>query len=397
MKVIHTIPYFLPAKAFGGPIYSTYYLCKELKERGHEVIILTTDILTPNEQQKDFLKEESIDGIKVKRFKILAGFMSYYFTPKIIKSLLSEKPDIIHAHGYRNFQADAVAFSSKLKGIPFVLHPKGMAIPEAALARGNKLGHLIYRAYDFSTMRFTLRQADKLIAATKYEKNLLERIKFLKGKIEVIPHGVDTKKFKKNEATEFRSKYDIKGKILLYVGRIDRGKNIKSLLRAASQLQKNQDLTPVLVGGELASTQIKTGYYKKELVEYSEKIGLKNVVFTGALDDKDLIDAYSAADIFVNPSISKAENFGLTNLEAAACSLPVVAGPVGVAPELLKENEWLLFKDEEELADILDKLMEDETLRRKIGGELREKVKEDYTWSRAAEQIERVYEEAISQ
>lgn len=396
MKIIHTIPYFFPAKAFGGPIFSTYYLCKELVKRGHEVILLTTDILTPKERQRDFLKEELIDGIAVKRFKILTNFMSYYVTPEIINSFLLEKPDIIHTHGYRNFQADAAAICSKLKSIPLVLHPKGMAIPEAAQERGSKIGNVIYRAYDFATMRFTLRQASKLIATTKYEKNLLERNNFLRGKVKVVLHGVDTKKFKKNEASEFRSKYDIQGKILLYVGRIDRGKNIKSLLRAASQLQENQDLTPVLVGGELASTQIKTGSYKKELIEYSEKIGLKNVVFTGGLYDKDLIDAYSAADIFVNPSISKAENFGLTNLEGAACSLPVVASSVGVAPDLLKEYEWLLFKDEEELADILDKLMEDETLCIKTGGELRKKVEREYTWDKVAEKTEKVYESLLA-
>jgi glycosyltransferase involved in cell wall biosynthesis len=395
MKVIHTIPYFLPAKVFGGPIYSTYYLCKELKERGHEIVLLTTDILTPGERQKDFLKEESIDGIKVKRFKILTNFMSYYFTPEIIKSLLSEKPDIIHAHGYRNFQADAAAICSRLRGIPLVLHPRGMAIPEAAQERGSKIGNLIYRGYDFATMRFTLRLADKIIATTEYEKELLERNNFLRGKLEVVPHGVDAKRFKKN-AGDFRDKHDIQGKILLYVGRIDRGKNIEALLRVASQLQ-SRDLTLVLVGGELASTQIKLGSYKKELIEYSEKLGLENVVFTGGLYDQDLIAAYSAADIFVNPSISRAENFGLVNLEAASCSLPVVAAPVGVAPELLRGHEGLLFNTEEELADILGKLLEDEDLCRKIGGELRKKVEEEYTWSRAAERVEKVYEEILSQ
>lgn len=395
MKIIHTIPYFLPAKAFGGPIYSTYYLCRELVKRGHEVKIFTTDILAPKKRQMDFLKEEYIDGIKVERFKIFSEFMSYYFTPRMIRPVLSEKPDVIHVHGYRNFQADIAALGSKIRGTPFVLHPKGMAIPEAAKERGSNLGNLIYRVYDFFTFGLTLKQASKLIATTQYEKNLLERSNFLGGKIEVIPHGVDTKKFKKNEASEFRDKHNIQGKILLYVGRIDRGKNIEALLRAAGQLQESQDLTLALVGEELASTQIKTGLHKKDLIEYSEKIGLKNVIFTGGLHDEDLIATYSAADIFVNTSISRAENFGLTNLEAAACSLPVVASPVGVAPDLLKEHEWLLFNTEEELVDILGKLLEDADLRRQIGGELRKKVGREYTWDKVAEKTEKVYKSLL--
>jgi glycosyltransferase involved in cell wall biosynthesis len=120
-----------------------------------------------------------------------------------------------------------------------------------------------------------------------------------------------------------------------------------------------------------------------------------NIVFTGGLYGDDLIDAYADADVFVNPSL--VENFGLVNLEAASCSLPVVAVPVGVAPELLRGHEGLLFNTEEELTDILGKLLEDEDLCTKIGGELRKKVEEEYTWSRAAERVEKVYEEILSQ
>lgn len=398
VKILHTIPYFLPSKAFGGPIWSTYHLCKEMVKRGHEITLLTTHVLTPDKNQKEFLENEVMDGITVKRFRIRARFMSYYITPRLIRDSISESADVIHAHGYRNFQTDAAALLSKVRKLPFVLQPRGMGIPEAAAERGNKLGDVIYKAYDICTMRFPLIVADRIIATTKFEKDLLEELN-LKNKIEVIPHGVDTNTFKKDErlSSEFREKYNIDSDMILYTGRVDRGKNIKALLKAVSQLNENSNLTLVLVGEELASTQISSKSYERDLVEYSEKLGLNNVVFTGGLYNQDLISAYSAADIFVNPSISKAENFGLVNLEAAACSLPVVASPVGVAPELLKEHEELLFNTEEELTNILDKLLNDEILRKKIGGELRKKVGGDYTWSRTAERTERVYEEVLSQ
>src|SRR3990172_108644 len=121
--------------------------------------------------------------------------------------------------------------------------------------------------------------------------------------------------------------------ILLYVGRLDPGKNITALLRAASEL-KDKDLTVVLAGEEVSSTQLGRQNMKKDLSEYAHKVGLKNLVFTGGLYETDLTAAYSAADIFINPSVSKAENFALVNLEAAATELPVIAAPVGVAPDL---------------------------------------------------------------
>lgn len=395
MKIVHTIPYFLPSRAFGGPIYSTYYLCRELVKRGHEIVLLTTGISASRDGQKDFLKEESIDGIKVKRLNIFSSFMSYYITPGIFKYLLSENPDIIHAHGYRNFQVDASAVCSLLKRTPLVIHPRGMAIPTAAAERESKIGNFIYRAYDLATMRFSLRQANKIIATTRYEKTLLRQLNFVKEKIVVVPHGVDVDKFKRNGemGRKFRERYGIKGRILLYVGRIDKGKNIKTLLEAASSLEKCP--TIIIAGEELPSTQIAYSSFKNDLIAYSKKLGLKNVIFTGGLYEGDLLAAYSAADVFVNPSISKAENFGLVNLEAAACSLPVVAAPVGVAPDLLEEHKQLLFNDVEELANTLIRLFGDENLRRSIGRGLRRKVEKEYSWDKAAEMVEKVYFELI--
>lgn len=309
----------------------------------------------------------------------------------MLHRMLAEKADIIHANGYRNFQADVSAICSFLKKTPLVLHPMGMAIPTAAIERGSRVGNIIYRAYDLATMQFSLRKANKIIATTRYEKKLLSQLNFLKEKIEVVPHGVDVEKFKRDEekGQQFRERYCIEGKVLLYVGRIDKGKNIEALLRAARAIKEK--ISIVIVGEEVPSTQIRISSFKDILAKYSKKLGLGNVIFTGGLYGEDLIAAYSAADIFVNPSMSKAENFGMVNLEAAACSLPVVAASVGVAPDLLRDNRELLFTSERELVKILSRLLEDEDLCKKIGKELRRKVEMEYSWSEVAENVEKIY------
>lgn len=391
MKIVYVIPYFLPSRAFGGPVNFAFHIYQEMQKKGHELVVYTSNIGNYNKIQKKFNKDEIVAGIHIRRVKILAKFMSYYFTPTLFKELLSEKTDIVHCHGYRNFQVDCATLCSKLKKIPVVLHTHGMGISTAAKERGNKFGNFIYSFYDLATMRFALRAADKIIATSNFERKLLEEdISFIRGKIEVIPHGVDATYFQKNErlSEEFRKKYNINGKTLLYVGRVDKGKNIEAMLKAASGFK---GINIVVVGSEFPSTSIGAASYKKEIKKLASKLKL-NVIFTNGLYDEELIAAYSAADIFVNPSISKAENFGLVDLEAAACSLPVVAAPVGVAPDLLKEREWLLFNTEKELANILSRLLGDESLCRKTGEELKKKVEREYTWSMVAEKIERVYE-----
>jgi glycosyltransferase involved in cell wall biosynthesis len=399
MKLVHVIPYFLPSIAFGGPIFTTYYLCRELVRRGHEVVLLTTNVLDSSRFEKDFKREEVMDGILVRRYPVAMRFMSYYLTPGIIRGIMGEDAEIIHGHGYRNFQVDAGALCSWLKGMPFVLHPRGMASPGAAKERGSTLGEVIYRSYDAATRGFAIRRAGRIIAASEFEKEQLMRRRIPPKRIRVVPHGVDAGAFQRNHelGEAFRKKFGIDGWLILYAGRIDRGKNLAALLRACSSLQeKFKDLHLALVGGEMPSTQIGRASIREDLREYALKLGLENLVFTGSLRNEELVGAYSAADVFVNPSVSRAENFGLVNLEAAACSLPLVASPVGIATALLEEHDWLIFNDQHGLEKAMERLLDDEGLRKRIGRELRRKVTEEYTWARSAERVEKLYQKLLA-
>lgn len=371
---------------------AAYELSEALVKKGHEVHVFTTNMSDQNDKQKDFVKEEDINGIHVKRMNVFLKFMSYFITPALITRLIDEEFDIIHAHGYRNFQTDIAALVSLPKKKPLVINLHGMFAKNVASERGFERGQRIYDIYDFITRTFSLRTAKVLIANSQFEYDLIPKFK---DKTHIIPLGVEFKKYQDREKGHFRRRYGIGNEtIILYVGRISRGKNIEALIKAFKTVSMKHDAKLIIVGEELPSVHTER-IYRDTLIELARNYGVdKNIVFAGGLYGDDLLDAYADADVFVNPSL--AENFGLTNLEAAAYSLPVVASSVGVAPELLKENEWLLFKDEEELADILDKLMEDETLCIKTGGELRRKVEREYTWDKVAEKIEKVYESLLA-
>jgi glycosyltransferase involved in cell wall biosynthesis len=401
MKILHSLSYFLPARAFGGPISSTYFLCRELARRGHEVTLFTTNLLAPGKVQRRYPREEVMDGIRVVRFGVPFTFLSYFPAPSMLPSLLKVEADILHAHGFRNFHTDSLGLASLLRGIPLVLHPRGMAVPSAGRERGSQRADRIYRAYDFVIGNRLLKQAERVIATTLHERDQLATLPPLQGKIEVLPHGVDTDLYRRDAelGERFRERYGIDGLLLLYVGRIDLGKNLEALLRVFSRLQKTRDsITLVLVGEEVASTAASPKRYRSFLEDFARRLGIpeERILFTGGLYGEDLLSAYSAADLFINPSISRAENFGLVNLEAAACELPVIAGPAGVAPDLLEEFPEFLFRSEEGLFQALEGLLTDEAFLRRVGKRLRKKAERDYSWPEVASRLEDLYREVCS-
>ncbi|MBT9151423.1 MAG: D-inositol 3-phosphate glycosyltransferase [candidate division WS2 bacterium] len=107
---------------------------------------------------------------------------------------------------------------------------------------------------------------------------------------------------------------------------------------------------------------------------------------------------YNAADVFCLPSTST-ESFGIVNLEAMTCGVPIVASKIGGVPDVVKDGENGLLvqpKDYEALADAIIYLLENEDERERMGKNGREKV-ESYSWERIAEETEKVYSSLMRQ
>jgi D-inositol-3-phosphate glycosyltransferase len=119
-------------------------------------------------------------------------------------------------------------------------------------------------------------------------------------------------------------------KTALAVGRLEPVKGFDLLLRAAALVDGNEDFMMVIVGGDNSSGD--RGAALKSLT--AELKLVDKVVFAGRVDYERLPLYYNAATVTVIPSCY--ESFGLVALESLACNTPLVAGPVGVIPELLK-------------------------------------------------------------
>jgi glycosyltransferase involved in cell wall biosynthesis len=119
------------------------------------------------------------------------------------------------------------------------------------------------------------------------------------------PLGVDLAQFDP-EVPPHEAMIDLPRPILLNVGRVAVEKNIEAFLDLDVPGSK------VVVGGGPALEKLRTRY--------------PDVLFLGAKHGQELASTYAAADVFVFPS--RTDTFGLVNIEALACGLPIAAYPV---------------------------------------------------------------------
>jgi glycosyltransferase involved in cell wall biosynthesis len=167
---------------------------------------------------------------------------------------------------------------------------------------------------------------DCVIATSPAEFADLRQLISHRGRIKVIPCGINTKHFGSVTRKAAREQLDIAAdeRIILYVGRCDRRNGIETLIEACAQL--TQPFRLYLVDG--SRTGGEDSQEQQRMRDLVSELGLQDVtVFTGRISQTDLPPYYAAADVCVIPSYY--EPFGLVALEAMAAGTPVIASGVG--------------------------------------------------------------------
>lgn len=248
--------------------------------------------------------------------------------------------------------------------------------------------------------RRLLRQADRIIAATQAEVAQIQWLyREATDRVVVVPPGVDTSRFYPidvDEAKEFVGIPDDM-RMVLYVGRIESLKGIDTLLGAVRSMIEDGsfDRHPfcvVIIGGNWEDPEDERTDEMKRLLEIRKRHETDDVItFLGKRDQDTLQYYYSAAEVVVVPSYY--ESFGLVALEAMACGTPVVASETGGLAFLVKDGETgfhVPAGDSEALAEKLNSLLEDESLRARLGEQAAEYAKQ-YDWSVITDQMLDVY------
>jgi glycosyltransferase involved in cell wall biosynthesis len=235
-------------------------------------------------------------------------------------------------------------------------------------------------------------KATLIVTISRYSQSkILEHYGIGADRVRIIANGVDTKKYKPSDSAAPRQQFGLgKEPCVLFVGSFIHRKGLPFLVDAAEKIVREQAKTKFLMVGD--------GPLKGWLLDTLRKKNIvQNFVFLGTLQEDKLIDAYNAADVFVLPSIQEGQ--GIVLLEAQACGKPVVAFNVGGVKEAVRHNEtgFLLESGNTDgLAGKLLELLENDTLRKKMGDAGPRFVTENYTWDLCAQRMLETYKEALA-
>lgn len=358
MKIIVVTDNYYPN--VNGSSYFAQRLAFYLKKHGQEVYALCPSRTLHDEIfEHEGVKIYGIRSMPLERMRVALP-LGAIITKKIEKIIKEIKPDVIHIQDHFAVSRKAVNIAKKLH-IPVI--GTNHFMPE-------NLVHYLHLPPSFENFVKNMlwkyfaviyKRLNAVTTPTHKAASLLKDVK-LKNNVIVMSNGIDLTKFKyANNGAYLREKYNIPNKpILLYVGRLDKEKNLDKVIRALKNVVKKTPVHLVIAG---------VGAETKNLKKLVKDLGMENdVTFTGFVEDKDLPDLYTIADVFINAGIAELQS--IVTMEAMATGLPVIGANVMALPELISHNEnGFLFEhgDIEKIAQYIKKLFTDPELRKKMG------------------------------
>ncbi|MDP8200854.1 MAG: glycosyltransferase family 4 protein [Candidatus Tenebribacter burtonii] len=218
---------------------------------------------------------------------------------------------------------------------------------------------IIYQLLQSIAFRF----ADLLIAVDKNTKDYyVRKYPSIKNKIKLIPIAVDTDKFFPMDSEMIRKKYHFskKDKIIIFVGRIEKEKNVKFIIDSFVHVQKKIGNVKLLLVG--------SGRQEEEYKAYVSQKGIKDVFFKGEVANEIIPELLNCADVFAFSSLY--EGSPTVIKEALACNIPIVSVNVGDVKSMINDLDGC-FLAERDITDFSSKLINILNNRGKFAGRKR--------------------------
>ena len=279
--------------------------------------------------------------------------------------------DIIHTHDW--LTAEAGIQAKKISDKPHVMHVHATEFDRS----GDNLNQ---RVYDME--RRGMENADRVIAVSELTKKMIMKYYGVpEWKIDVVHNAVQPN-FSAYHKKHHLNKSD---KIVLFLGRMTMQKGPDYFLRMAKRVLEVIKKVKFIMAGD--------GDMMNQIVNMSAELGIeRNVLFSGFLKGDEISKAYSAADLYVMPSVS--EPFGITPLEAIKHGTPVLISKQSGVSEVIKNALRVDFWDIDEMANKVIAALQypalANTLREHSAKEL-----DKISWKKQAEHITKTYNKAI--
>lgn len=373
MKIGLVCPYNI---AKGGGVQEIIFAMQaELKQRGHDVFIITPQ---PRDYDTEEAKHENI---------IFVGTATDFNSPlhttiqvsaglnDSIDSMLEEHQfDILHFH-----------------------EPWVPVLSRQILTRSNAINVATFHANIPKTMMS--RTVVKVV--TPYTKSVLKYIHeftavsdaaaeyvctLTDAPIAIVPNGIDLTKFK----APARRSDKRKDKTIFFVGRLENRKGVKYLLQAFHLLQEKDPRVSLIIAGD--------GPEREKLEMLVDDLEIKNVTFAGYISEKEKQKYLRTADLFCAPALY-GESFGVVLLEAMASGLVTVAGNNPGYSTVMQGLGALSLvdpKDSAEFARRLHLLLNEADLRKLWRTWAADEITQ-YSYPNVVSQYEEIYQQALKQ
>jgi len=363
MKVLHVYKDYYPV--LGGIENHIRLLCTELaKDKNFEVTVLVTN--TAHRSKIDLF-----EGVKIIKAGRLMKVASTPISFSLFWWMRRLRPDIIHLHFPYPLGELAALFMGNCNKIVLTYHSDVV-----------KQKHLftLYKPF----LRKLLNKVDIIIASNNNYAQSSQVLTQYRHKIEIMPYGIDVRRFEKRNERRIREIQEKFGSpLVLFVGKFRYYKGLQYLLEASKEVEAK-----FLLIGE--------GTLRSELERYVVKNFLQEkVYFLGEVNNDDLLSYYQASDVFVLPSSHRSEAFGISLLEAMACQLPLISTELGTGTSFvnLHNQTGIVIPpcDHKALSQAINYLLTNKELRVKLGKAGRQRVECEFSKKQMVERIKELY------
>jgi glycosyltransferase involved in cell wall biosynthesis len=300
---------------------------------------------------------------------------------------LPEGIDLIHFPYFEPFFL-ALPIYKKYKTVVTVHDLTPIVFP-AAFPRGIK------GEAKWQMQRYALKQADVILTDSEASrKDIVKYVGAKESRIHVVylAAGEDFRQMANGKwQIELRKKYNLPEKFILYVGDVTWNKNLPRLIDAVKEV----GAPIVMIGKNLTSENYdKDNPWNADLNRVNELArGERKIIRLGFVPDKDLIEIYNLATVFVMPSLY--EGFGLPILEAMACGCPVITSKEGSIPEVARDAAFYVDAyNLESIASGIKKVFGSENLKKQLREKGLENAKK-FSWKKTAGETIKAYERVV--
>jgi glycosyltransferase involved in cell wall biosynthesis len=367
VKVLHVIPSFYPAHCYGGPVQSTFHLCRKLAEIGCDVRVLTTNANGPA-SVLDVPTDREVEvapGVRALYARRLRSDLSLAMLAKLPSMV--RWADVVHLTSVYSMPVIPTMLTARIMRKPMVWSPRGSL---QRWSGSTRVG--LKDAWDAVCRMVQPRNTVLHVTAADEAEESLAR--YPKMQTAVIPNGVDVPANLDRKAGSGALR-------LVFLGRLHPKKGIENLLEAAALL-RDVDWTLAIAG---------TGDpdYTEAIRRRIADLGIGGrASMVGEVVGEEKKRFLENADLAVFPSFT--ENFGLVIAEALAHGVPVIASKATPWADLETRRCGLwVDNDPATVADAIRRMTG--MPMREMGARGREWMLADYSWDRAATSTAAVY------